>query len=206
MPFTFDGVARPCARGVHGDHARALNLAASVLGTFKKHAVQNHARVNDDGVAHFKLGALFVAGDELDGVNKFFWIGIVEQKREALDGFMSEAAAAGFFPREMLVKNVDGVAGAGQLFATHCAGRTAADDYDFSHQVALAKVRPCSSTNSSSDGENRQDQSSEEYSTENRGSRDGACLDAYYIGCHPLQNRKQGKVDHEKKECELRGV
>jgi hypothetical protein len=38
----------------------------------------------------------------------------------------------------MLVKNMNRVAGAGKLFATHCAGRTAANDYDFSHQVSLA--------------------------------------------------------------------
>src|SRR5882724_12520707 len=116
-----------------------MDLAACVLGTFQKHAVQNHARINDDRVAHFEFGALLVAGDELDGVDQFFWIGIVEKKREALNGFVGEAAAAGFLPREMLVKNVDGVAGAGELFATHCSGRTAADNYDFSHQVSLAK-------------------------------------------------------------------
>src|SRR6266436_9585220 len=116
-----------------------MHLAAGILGTFEKHAVQNHARINNDGIAHFEFGALFVAGDELDGVNQFFWIGIVEEKRKALNGFVSEAAAAGFLPREMLVKNIDGVAGAGELFATHCSGRTAADNYDFSHQVSLAK-------------------------------------------------------------------
>jgi hypothetical protein len=38
----------------------------------------------------------------------------------------------------MFVKNIDGVARAGELFATHGAGRTAAYDYDFSHQVSLA--------------------------------------------------------------------
>src|SRR5260370_17649177 len=101
-----------------------MHLAASVLGTFEKHAVQNHARINNDGVAHFEFGALFVAGDELDGVNQFFWIGIVEEKRKALNGFMSEAATAGFLPGEMLVKNIDGVPEACDLFATHSPTRT----------------------------------------------------------------------------------
>src|ERR1700719_431306 len=99
-----------------------MHLAAGVLGTVEKHAVQNHARINNDGVAHFQFGALFVAGDELDGVNQFFWIGIVEKKRKALNGFMGEAAAARFLPGEMLVENIDGVAGASELFATHGAG------------------------------------------------------------------------------------
>src|ERR1700739_1486455 len=151
-----------------------MHLAARILGAFQKHPVQDHARVDDDRIAHFELGALFVAGDELDRVNQLFGIRIVEQKREALDGFMSEAAAAGFLPRQMLVKDIDGVAGAGQLLAAHGAGRTAAYDYDFSHQVSLAKVRPFE-TKSSSDGENRQDKTSQEYSTENRSGRDGAC-------------------------------
>src|SRR5258708_33946725 len=95
-----------------------MHLAASVLGAFEKHAVQNHARINNDGIAHFEFGALFIAGDELDGMNQFFWLGIVEEKRKKLNGFMSEAAAARFLPREMIVKKIDSVPGACECFCT----------------------------------------------------------------------------------------
>jgi len=98
---------------------RAINLASGVLSAFEEHPVQNGARVNDDGVAHFEPGALLIAGDELDGVNEFFGIRIVEQERKALNGLMREAAAAGLFPREVFVEDANGMTGAGQLFATH---------------------------------------------------------------------------------------
>jgi hypothetical protein len=35
---------------------------------------------------------------------------------------------------------MNGVAGASELLAAHRAGRTAADDYDFSHEVSLAML------------------------------------------------------------------
>jgi len=68
-------------------------------------------------------------------VDQFLGIRIIEKKRETLNGLMGEAAAAGLLPGEVFVKNTNGVAGTGQLFATHCAGRSAADDYDFGHKV-----------------------------------------------------------------------
>jgi len=135
-PLAFDGVAGLFARSVHGDDMRAVYLAASVLRSFKQQTIQHHARINDDGVAHLEFGALFVAGDEFDRVDELFGIGIIEKKWKPLNGFVSEAAAAGFLPCEMLVKNVNSVAGAGELFATHRSRRSAADDYDFSHAFA----------------------------------------------------------------------
>src|SRR5207302_7018763 len=121
------------ARSVHGNDMRAVYLAASILRSFKQQTIQDHARINDDGVAHFKFGALFVAGDEFDRVDELFGIGIVEKKWKPLNGFVREATAAGFLPCEMFVKDVNSVAGAGELFATHRSRRSAADDYDFSH-------------------------------------------------------------------------
>jgi len=80
-----------------------------------------------------ELNVLIFAVDQIYGVNEFFGTGILEQEREALHGFVSEAAAAGFFPREVLLENVDGIAGASELFAAHGTGRTAADDCNFCH-------------------------------------------------------------------------
>src|ERR1051326_958251 len=133
-PFAFDGVTRFFAGGVDSDDMGTMHLAAGVLRAFEKQAIQNGARVNDDGIIHFQLGMLFVAGDQFDGVDKLFGIRIIEKKREALNRFMGEAAATRLLPGEMLVKDVNGVAGAGQLFATHRPGRTAADNYDFRHE------------------------------------------------------------------------
>jgi hypothetical protein len=46
---------------------------------------------------------------------------------------MRQPAAAGFFPGQMLVENIDGVTRTGQLFAAHRAGRAAADDRNVCH-------------------------------------------------------------------------
>ncbi len=137
-PFAFDGVARFLGGGVHRDDVRAIHFASGCLRALEEQAVQDSAGIDDDGIGHFELGALFVGGNQVDGVDQFLGVGIVEKKREPLDGFVSESAAAGLFPCEMFIKNANGVAGAGKLFATHRAGRSAADDYDFSHLVSLA--------------------------------------------------------------------
>ena len=139
VPFAFDAIARFGAIDVHTHDARALQRAASFLGAFEQEAVQDFSRINHDGMRHFECGAMFLTADEFDGVNQLFWIGIVEQKREALDGFVGESAAAGFFPGEVLVKKIYFVTGAGQLLATHCTGRPAANDCNFSHNVLFAQ-------------------------------------------------------------------
>ena len=76
---------------------------------------------------------MFLAADEVDGMNQLFGIRIVEQEREALDGFVGESAAAGFFPGEVLVKEIYFVTGAGELLAAHCAGGPAANNCNFGH-------------------------------------------------------------------------
>src|SRR6266849_11153318 len=84
-------------------------------------------------MGHFESGVLLFAADQLDGIHQFLGIAIIEQKREALNGLVRQAAAAGFFPRQVLVKKVDLVARARELFTTHCAGRSAADDRYLCH-------------------------------------------------------------------------
>ena len=76
---------------------------------------------------------MLFAADQLDGIHQFLGIGIIEQEGETLNRFVGQAAAAGFFPRQMLVKKVDLVARARELFTAHRAGRSAADDRYLSH-------------------------------------------------------------------------
>src|SRR5690242_18676496 len=84
---------------------------------------------------HLERCAMFLAADELDGVNELLGIRIVEQERETLDGFVGESAAAGLFPCEVLVKKVYFVTRKSELLATHCAGGPAANDCNFGHSV-----------------------------------------------------------------------
>jgi len=84
---------------------------------------------------------LLFAADQLDGIHEFFWVGIIEQKREALNGFVRQPAAAWFFPCQVLVKKIDFVARASQLLATHRAGRSTADDRYLGHvRVSLSAI------------------------------------------------------------------
>jgi hypothetical protein len=50
---------------------------------------------------------------------------------------MCQATAAWFFPRETLVKNIDGMTSARQLLAAHRAGRSPADDRNVCHLVSF---------------------------------------------------------------------
>jgi hypothetical protein len=77
--------------------------------------------------------ALIFRADNFHIADKFFGMRIIQKKREALRGFMSEPAAAGFLPRKVFVKNLNGVARARKLFATNRAGRTATDNHVFGH-------------------------------------------------------------------------
>jgi hypothetical protein len=96
---------------------------------------------------HFEGGAMFLAAYKFDGMNELFGIRIVEQEREALDGFVCESSAAGLFPGEVLVKKMDFVTGASELLATHCAGGPAANDCNFGHSVlSLYRSRTQSDT------------------------------------------------------------
>src|ERR1700674_1364647 len=84
-------------------------------------------------MGHLQRSVMFIAADELDFADQFFGVGIIEEKGKTLDGFMGKAAAAGLFPSQMLIKNGDVIASAGELFAAHGARRTTADNRYFSH-------------------------------------------------------------------------
>jgi len=80
-----------------------------------------------------QLGALILRADDLDVSHQFLWMGIVQQKREVLGGFISEPAAARLFPRQPLIKNIYRVSRARELFPAHGARRSATDDDNVSH-------------------------------------------------------------------------
>src|SRR5206468_10546903 len=99
------------------------------------------SRIDHDRVRHFERGVMLFAADQLDGIHQFFRIGIVEQKREALDRLVRQSAAARFFPRQVLVKKIDLMARASELLTAHCAGRSAADDCYLGHScVSLSAI------------------------------------------------------------------
>jgi len=66
-------------------------------------------------------------------VDQLLGIWIIEQERKTLNGFVRQAAAAGFFPGQMFVKNLDGMASAGKFRSAHGTRRTTTDDCDFCH-------------------------------------------------------------------------
>jgi hypothetical protein len=127
-PFAIDGIAGLRGTGVNTKNVRLLDFAAGGFGAVQQHSVQDSARINDDGMRKLQVGALIVAADEFDAADKFFGIRIVEQEREALDGFVGEATAARLLPSEAFIKNLDFVSCAGELLAAHRARRSAADD------------------------------------------------------------------------------
>ena len=133
VPFSLDAETRFRFVDVHAEHAGALYVAARQLRALEQQTVQNLARINHDGMRHLESRAVLLAADELDGMNEFFRIGIVEQKREALNGFVRQSAAAGFFPRQVFVEKIYFVPRARELLTAHCAGGPAANDCNFRH-------------------------------------------------------------------------
>ena len=121
-------------------HAGMMDAATSLAGAVKKQAVQDRAGVNDDGMRQIQRGALILRADEFDFLDEFFWKRIIEQERETLRGFVGETAATRLFPREMLIENVYGVAGASELLATHGSRRPTTDNDIVSHSSPLNTV------------------------------------------------------------------
>src|SRR5260370_18275046 len=70
-------------------------------------------------MGHVERGVVLFAADQLDGIHQLLGIGIIKKEREALNGFVRQAAAAGFFPGEVLVKKIDCVAPAPELVSPH---------------------------------------------------------------------------------------
>ena len=141
LPFAIHAVARLRRSRVHAHYARPLHLAARIPRAIQEHAVQHRARIDHDRVGHFERGMLLLAADQLDGIHQFFGIGIIKQEREALNGFVRQSAATGFFPSQVLIKKMNLVARARELLTAHCAGRSAADDCYLGHScVSLSAI------------------------------------------------------------------
>lgn len=76
---------------------------------------------------------MIFGADDFDAVNQLFGMRIIQEKREALRSFVGETAAAGLFPSEVFIEDVDGMTGARELFAAQRAGRPATDNDIVSH-------------------------------------------------------------------------
>ena len=107
--------------------------ASGCDGAIEQQAIQHFARVNHDGMAHFESRAMAAAGNQFGGADDFFGLRGIEQEGIGFDGFVSQAAAAGLFPREALVEDRHLKSGAGQTLAAERTGRTSSDDGDFFH-------------------------------------------------------------------------
>src|ERR1700730_9540493 len=84
-------------------------------------------------MGHLKRSMMLIAADDIDFADQFFGVGIIQEKREALNGLVGQATTAGLFPSQMLIKNCDVIARAGELLAAHRTRRTTADNRYFSH-------------------------------------------------------------------------
>ncbi len=133
LPIAFHAVTWLRRRRVHAHHAGTLHVAACIASAIQEQAVEYRPRIDHDRMRHFKSDVLLFAADQLDGIHQFLRIGIIEQEWKALNGFVGQAAAARFFPSQMLVKKIDLVARARKLFTAHRAGRPAADDRYLGH-------------------------------------------------------------------------
>jgi len=89
-----------------------------------------------------QVGALSIAGDELDPLNHSFGVRAIEQERIAQEGFMCEAAAAGFFPGEMLIEKGDLQAGGRKPLGAQSSGRPSAHDGNAPRSHGFSSFRP----------------------------------------------------------------
>ena len=133
VPFAIETIAWPCSCRIHAHDAGTVHAATRRLRAIEQHAVENRPRIDHDGMGHFEGCLMLFAANQLHRMNQFLGVGIVQQEREALNGFVRQAAAARFFPRQVLVEQIDLVPRARQLFTAHCAGRPTADDRYLSH-------------------------------------------------------------------------
>ena len=138
------GVLRACrgerdlrARSVHAGDASMMHFASGGLGTAEEKAVQNGARINHQRTRHLEAGTMSARRDEFGAVNLFFFGGAVEEERIFFDGLVGKAAAAGFFPGEMLVEKRDVESGNAEFFGAKSAGGAPADNGNVLHLRVL---------------------------------------------------------------------
>jgi hypothetical protein len=58
--------------------AGAVNLATGLASAIEKQAIQDGARIDDDGMLEVELGAMIFGADDFDVVNKLFWTRIIQ--------------------------------------------------------------------------------------------------------------------------------
>ena len=167
MPLASGKVARAGLTSVNGGHVGPADLAPCNGGAVEEQAIEHGAGIDDDRMGHVQPRAVVIAADELDGADDFFRKRIIEQEGIRLDGLVREAAAARFFPGEMLVYDGDAMPGASKLSPAHGSGRTTADDSNFRHCENLAaECLICSrARNRSGPGKDEQGTTRREYST-----------------------------------------
>jgi hypothetical protein len=119
--------------GIHTSDARVMDSTSGGFGALEQKAVEDGAGINHQRLGHFKTGAMAAAGNQFGAVNFFFCRGPVEEEWIFFDGLVSEAATAGLFPREMLVKKSDAESGAAQLFGAESPGGAPAHDGNLLH-------------------------------------------------------------------------
>ena len=125
------------AGSVHTGDASVMHFASGGFGAAEEKAVQNGAGINHQRARHLKAGAMPARGDEFGVMNLFFGGRAVEEEGIFFDGFVGEAAAAGFFPGQMLVEKRDVESGDAQFLGAKSAGRTAADNGNVFHSRVL---------------------------------------------------------------------
>src|ERR1700739_715099 len=87
-----------------------------------------------------QLGALVFRADDFHVADQFFWMWIVQQKREVFRRFVSQPAAAGFLPAQAFVEYIYAVAGTREFFPAHGARWSATDDDNLSHLCVLSEL------------------------------------------------------------------
>ena len=77
-PLAINGVARLVRGSIHFVDAGAVNLATGLASAIEKQAIQDGARIDDDGMLEVELGAMIFGADDFDVVNKLFWTRIIQ--------------------------------------------------------------------------------------------------------------------------------
>ena len=126
--------------GFDASDARMDRYATGGRGAVEEESIQYGAGVNHDRARHLETRAMASAGNQFRGADFFFDLRAAQQEGIFFDGFVGEAAAAGFFPCEMLVKQRDVEARAGEFFSAEGAGRPSANYGNLFHSDATSIV------------------------------------------------------------------
>ena len=206
--LSVDGIAGFVESRVDLVDAVRMNAATGGAGAIEEQAVENAARVDDDGMFKIEMRAMILGADDFDVANQFFRVIVVEEERVALRGLVGEAAATGFLPVKVLVVNIDGMAGQSELLAAHCAGGTATYNYIVSHRSSTKSFVYSSGVGRkvrvgkrfSCNGKKHQTEPCKQYSTENSSGCGGTREAAYQMNTCTSEQEEGGEVGGQKDE------